>query len=139
LIKLLATIYKDALILCRDRAGLAVLYVMPTVLVLVVSLVQDGALRAAGEKSEGCHGKMIQPYEGHIAEKVTRPNPESQGFAYLNSAVVQKACGNPAFAMRRLAVLEINFYLTDHSTTQLFDYSTDTIRRSFIDRSKISA
>ncbi len=48
MIKLLATIYKDALILCRDRAGLAVLYVMPTVLVLVVSLVQDGALRAAG-------------------------------------------------------------------------------------------
>ncbi len=46
---LLANIKKELLLLSRDRAGLLVLFVMPMLLVLVLSLVQDDLFRASGQ------------------------------------------------------------------------------------------
>jgi ABC-2 type transport system permease protein len=46
---LLANIKKELLLLFRDRAGLLVLFVMPMLLVLVLSLIQDNLFRATGE------------------------------------------------------------------------------------------
>ena len=46
---LIATIGKELTLLIRDRAGLLVLFLMPAVLVIVVSLVQANILKATGE------------------------------------------------------------------------------------------
>lgn len=46
---LIATIYKELLLLSRDRSGLMVLFLMPAVLVLVVSLVQENILKVTGD------------------------------------------------------------------------------------------
>ena len=45
---LLATLLKELRLLCRDRSGLLVLFVMPAVLVVVVSLVQENVLKTTG-------------------------------------------------------------------------------------------
>lgn len=45
---LLATLFKELLLLYRDRSGLLVLFIMPAVLVVVVSLVQENVLKATG-------------------------------------------------------------------------------------------
>lgn len=45
----LAVLIKELLLLRRDRAGLAVLFIMPAVLVLVITLVQQNALSTIGE------------------------------------------------------------------------------------------
>ena len=47
--KLIATIYKELLLLRRDRAGLLVLFLMPAALVLVISLVQENVLKSMTE------------------------------------------------------------------------------------------
>ncbi len=47
--KLIAIISKELLILRRDRAGLLVLFAMPAVLVLVITLVQENMLKSMGE------------------------------------------------------------------------------------------
>jgi ABC-2 type transport system permease protein len=47
--KLLAIIQKDLLLLVRDKAGLLVLFAMPAVLVLVITLVQENVLKTIGE------------------------------------------------------------------------------------------
>ena len=47
--KLLATVYKELLLLRRDRAGLLVLFAMPAVLVLVITLVQENVMKTVGE------------------------------------------------------------------------------------------
>jgi ABC-2 type transport system permease protein len=47
--KLFATIAKDLLLLWRDRAGLLVLFVMPAVLVVIITLVQDNVYKLMGE------------------------------------------------------------------------------------------
>jgi len=49
MIPLLATMFKELLLLIRDRSGLLVLFVMPAVLVVVVSLVQENVLKSTGE------------------------------------------------------------------------------------------
>ena len=49
--KLLALMYKDILLLIRDRAGVVFLFVMPLVLVLVMTGIGDGALQSASRKN----------------------------------------------------------------------------------------
>ncbi|OEU84759.1 MAG: hypothetical protein BA865_00125 [Desulfobacterales bacterium S5133MH4] len=49
--KLTATILKEVILLARDRSGLLVLFLMPAVLVIVVSLVQENVLKTTGETS----------------------------------------------------------------------------------------
>lgn len=46
-----ATIWKELLLLRRDRAGLLVLFLMPAVLVVVITLVQQNVLKIMGESS----------------------------------------------------------------------------------------
>jgi ABC-2 type transport system permease protein len=48
--KLLAAIKKEALILLRDRVGLAVLFLMPMILIFVMTLIQDSAFKSLNEK-----------------------------------------------------------------------------------------
>ena len=49
--RLLACIGKELLLLRRDRAGMLVLFVMPAVLVLVITLVQENVLKLMGEST----------------------------------------------------------------------------------------
>ena len=46
-----ATIIKELLLVSRDRAGMLVLFVMPALLVLVITLVQENVMKTMGEKS----------------------------------------------------------------------------------------
>ena len=49
MVLLLANIKKELLLLSRDRVSLLVLFVMPMLLVLILSLIQDDLFRATGE------------------------------------------------------------------------------------------
>lgn len=48
--KLLATVKKEALLLLRDKVGLSILFIMPMVLIFVMTLVQDSAFKTINEK-----------------------------------------------------------------------------------------
>jgi ABC-2 type transport system permease protein len=48
MLRLLTTLHKELLLLRRDWVGLLVLFVMPAVLVIVITLVQDNAMQALG-------------------------------------------------------------------------------------------
>jgi ABC-2 type transport system permease protein len=48
--KLLATIKKETIILLRDQFGLAILFLMPIVLIIVMTLVQDAAFSSINER-----------------------------------------------------------------------------------------
>lgn len=50
MIKLIAAIKKEALILLRDRVGLAVLFIMPMILIFVMTLIQDSAFKSLNER-----------------------------------------------------------------------------------------
>ena len=44
--KLIVSMHKELLLLLRDKAGLAVLFIMPAALVFVITLLQDPKLPA---------------------------------------------------------------------------------------------
>ena len=48
--KLKASIIKEIIILLRDRVGLAILFIMPMILIFVMTLIQDSAFRTLNEK-----------------------------------------------------------------------------------------
>ena len=48
--KLLASVRKEYLLLVRDRTGLSTLFLMPMVLIFVMTLIQDGAFKTLNEK-----------------------------------------------------------------------------------------
>lgn len=48
--KILAIIRKDGLVLWRDKIGLAILFIMPIVLIIVMTLIQDAAFHTISEK-----------------------------------------------------------------------------------------
>lgn len=48
--KLKAAITKEILLLIRDRVGLAILFIMPMVLIFVMTLIQDSAFKTLNEK-----------------------------------------------------------------------------------------
>lgn len=48
--KLWAIIKKECLILLRDKIGLSILFIMPMVLIMVMTLIQDSAFRTINEK-----------------------------------------------------------------------------------------
>ena len=63
-----ATLGKDLLVLRRDRAGLLVLFFMPAVLVLVVSLVQNNVLETTG--ASGLRVLFVDADGGPLAQEV---------------------------------------------------------------------
>lgn len=48
--KLLATVKKEVLLLLRDKVGLSILFIMPMVLIFVMTLIQDSAFKTMNEK-----------------------------------------------------------------------------------------
>jgi len=49
MLRLLSSIYKELLVLIRDRAGLAILFMMPLVLIIIMTLIQDATFRTVKE------------------------------------------------------------------------------------------
>ncbi|BBO90829.1 ABC transporter permease [Desulfosarcina ovata] len=82
MLSLMAVIQKELLLLLRDRAGLLVLFVMPAVLVVVVTLVQENALKTMGavdtrilliNQDTGALGRqMVEALEAAEGVRVTR-------------------------------------------------------------------
>jgi ABC-2 type transport system permease protein len=50
MIKLLATVKKEILLLLRDKVGLSILFLMPMALIFVMTLIQDSAFKTMNEK-----------------------------------------------------------------------------------------
>ncbi|MFA5514724.1 MAG: hypothetical protein WDA20_00405, partial [Desulfuromonadales bacterium] len=65
--KLLATLYKELLLVWRDRAGLLLLFAMPAALVLVVSLVQNNILETS---SASLPVLLVDEDGGEVARRV---------------------------------------------------------------------
>ncbi len=49
--KLLYSLYKEFKVITRDKAGLAITFIMPTVLILIITLIQDTTFRSVNEAS----------------------------------------------------------------------------------------
>jgi len=79
----IATACKELLLLRRDRSGLLVLFFMPAVLVLVITLVQENVLKTMGET--GTDILFLDQDRGMVGQRMTAALSEADGVVLVNT------------------------------------------------------
>lgn len=79
MLRFLAAAHKEVLLLSRDRIGLLVLFLMPALLVLVITLVQNNATRTIGESSTDI--LFIDYDEGDIGNRLFEALSKTKGIS----------------------------------------------------------
>lgn len=95
-----ATFCKDLLLLRRDRVGLLVLFVMPVLLVLLISLIQNNILTVSGE--QGMALLLVDQDHGELG-KLVRSQLGERGEFKLSEA------NDPVAARRAVAAGDYQF------------------------------
>jgi ABC-2 type transport system permease protein len=80
--KWLATLIKEWRILARDRTGLLMLFVMPAVLVVAMTLVQDNVLRRSGGLQVA--GVVVDMDGGEVGERLTEALESSEIVSFTS-------------------------------------------------------
>lgn len=86
--KLWMTIYKETLLLRRDMGGLIVLFVMPLVLIITITLIQDSTFRTATESTIPV--LVVDKDNGAVSELIDENLKHSSSFK-----VITKINGKP--------------------------------------------
>lgn len=87
--KLWATVAKELLLLCRDRAGLLVLFLMPAALVVVISLVQENVMNAAGET--GIRVLLVDRDREKVADAIQERMGRSDALQFVTAPATMTA------------------------------------------------
>jgi ABC-2 type transport system permease protein len=94
MLRLLSTIRKDLLVLLRDRSGLAVIFLMPAALIIIMALIQDAPFKDYQEvkiplllvnQDKGVLGKQIEDSlkASRLFEVTNSPLSESEAKAFV--------------------------------------------------------
>lgn len=86
--KLWMTIYKETLLLIRDMGGLIVLFVMPLVLIITITLIQDSTFRTATETTIPI--LVVDKDNGAVSDLIDENLKQSSSFK-----VITKINGKP--------------------------------------------
>ena len=115
--KIIALIYKDILLLVRDRAGMLFLFAMPLVLVLVMTGIQYGAVENASRKSFSL--LLLNGDDGEVGKAL------SDGLGSQDMFVVTVADSSLTAASVQSKVREgsylIGVCIPEHTTEALLD------------------
>jgi len=83
IIKLFASIHKEFLLLVRDRAGLAVMFLMPMMLVFIVTVIQDNTFKIVSDSKISLI--LANNDQGDIGETIEKSLMESKFFSISKS------------------------------------------------------
>lgn len=87
--KLLASAYKEVLLLSRDIGGLAILFVMPLVLVITITLIQNNTFKTVNDTKIPV--LLVDNDQGKIAEHISEGLTASNSFEIIRSASEEEA------------------------------------------------
>lgn len=75
------SIKKELLLLIRDWGGLVILFVMPLVLIITITLIQDGAFKSVGENKIPI--LIVDNDQGKISEMIKKSLSQSKAFEVI--------------------------------------------------------
>jgi len=79
--KLLASTYKEFLLLIRDIGGIAILFIMPLVLIVTITLIQDSTFKTVNESKIPI--LLVDNDKGAISETIFKGLQESNSFEVI--------------------------------------------------------
>lgn len=79
--KLLASTYKEFLLLTRDIGGIAILFIMPIVLIITITLIQDSAFKSVGDTKISI--LIVDNDKGNVSNIILEGLEESQSFEII--------------------------------------------------------
>ena len=80
--KLLASTYKEFLLLTRDVGGIAILFIMPLVLIVTITLIQDSTFKIVNETKIPI--LLVDNDRGSVSETIKKGLDESNIFDVIN-------------------------------------------------------
>ena len=95
MIKLAAVILKELLLLMRDKTGLLVLFLMPAVLVLIISLVQENVVKTSVKI---LYLDKDQKYIGRAIKEQLEKTPDIDVLTKFKGRDIDEAIANKAVA-----------------------------------------
>lgn len=87
--KLLASAYKEALLLSRDIGGLAILFIMPLVLVITITLIQNNTFKTINDTKIPV--LLVDNDQGEIAKHISEGLTKSNSFEIISLASEEEA------------------------------------------------
>lgn len=82
--KLAMSVYKEMLLLRRDPGGLVVLFLMPLVLIITITLVQDSTFKTASETTIPI--LLVDNDKGDVSKLITANLTDSKSFSVITRA-----------------------------------------------------
>ncbi|WP_456439642.1 ABC transporter permease [Psychroserpens sp.] len=87
--KLLASTYKEFLLLTRDVGGIAILFIMPLVLIVTITLIQDSTFKIVNETKIPI--LLVDNDRGTVSETIKKGLDESNIFDVINIEIEEDA------------------------------------------------
>lgn len=87
--KLRASTYKELLLLIRDLGGIAILFIMPLLLLIVITLVQDSTFKTISDIRIPV--LLVDNDQGEVSKSIIENLSESNSFEILQKASEQEA------------------------------------------------
>jgi ABC-2 type transport system permease protein len=87
--KLLASAYKEILLLSRDIGGLAILFIMPLVLVVTITIIQDSTFKTINDSKIPV--LVVNNDKGIVSESIYEGLEKSNSFEIINSTSEEEA------------------------------------------------
>ena len=115
--KLVASIYKEILLISRDLGGLIILFVMPLVLVVTVTLLQDGAFRNITEQKMAV--LLVDNDYGAVGTHIRKSMEESGFFTVLSDDAIRNLTEAKAKRMIREGKFPMAIVLPTHLSEDL--------------------
>ncbi len=87
--KLLASAYKETLLLSRDIGGIAILFIMPLVLVITITLIQDNAFKSITDNKVAV--LIVDHDKGEVSKNILEGLSDSNSFEIVESSSEEDA------------------------------------------------
>lgn len=119
--KLQALLYKDSLLLLRDISGLAMMFLMPLVLVVLMTLLQDSTFSSVNES--GVPILLINEDDGMLGELIEKQLSQSDIFRMTKTldgqqptaAIAEKAVAEGKFLMAIIVPKDASKHIQDYA------------------------
>jgi len=127
--RLFASIYKEFLVLIRDRAGLAILLIMPLVLILIMTIIQDATFKTVKEVDISMI--LVNNDKDSLGEAISQGLYESEFFNIVEEIDGERVTDEMAKDLVATGEYKIGIIIPERATEAIRENVNALINKSF--------